>query len=168
MKGVWPILLGTLCFAQLMLVMYQITFFVPRPFDLSKIEIMFILRAIVWGLAVLLSIFTSTILTNNLPDKIITGRQKKVFNIISVISLLLIPFLFAFVMKVYEETPSLSKIREMPFLTEKILFAGRLFGSVAMLIFHLLILFGLYKLRSFINLNACNKQRGFEMQNENI
>jgi hypothetical protein len=156
-RAAWPILLGTLCFAQLILVFYQITFFVPRPFDFSKLEIIFILRLIVWGLAVLFSIFTSTILINNFPDKIIVGRKKKNFNIFAFLGFLMIPFLFAFVIKVYKETPSLSEIREMRFFTEKVHSAGRLFGSIAMLIFHLVILFGLYRLKSFINLNASRK-----------
>ena len=153
MRAVWPIFLGCICTIQVMLAIYAL-FGLMTHFEVEKI---LLFKTIVLGFAIPVPIFTGSILVNNFPDKIIAGPRRKIFNILCIASILLIPFLCVYVLKVYEQTPSYSKIAAMRFITQRQRALWDLLFSIGILTCHLIILFGLFLLKSFINSNARNK-----------
>ena len=93
-------------------------------------------------------------MSNHLPDKIIAGRKKRVFNIFTFVGFLVIPLLYLVIFKEYQKTPLLSELTETRFVSPIISTVYELILSIAILILHLIILFGLYRLKSSIELNA--------------
>jgi len=156
MKIVWPILFGFACLMQFSFVLVAIQTHLPSSSNRFDFDAALWLRVIVFGFSALLAVFTGKIITNNYPDKVIVGRQKTFFNIACFIGLILIPFLIYFVIMDYNQTPSLARISKMHFGQLHAIF-GLLFPTAAS-IFHVLILFGLFRLRNFINSNVRNKK----------
>jgi hypothetical protein len=121
------------------------------------VEMIFLFKTIVLGFATLMPIFAGSILVNNFPDKIIAGPRRKIFNILCSASILLIPFLCGYILKDYQQTPSYSKIAAMRFITQRQHALWDLLISIGIVTCHLIILLGLFWLKSFTNANARNK-----------
>lgn len=155
MKAYWPIVFGLICLAQIVILTWAI--YTPG-LSLLTGDITVALQLAIYGLSASLPIFTGSLLTNNFPDKMITGKQKRNFNIITSVNLLLIPFMVSFVLSEYKQTPALTEMAETRFISQRFFSALELMLSVGVLTVHLGILFGLYFLRDVINSNARNKQ----------
>jgi uncharacterized membrane protein len=154
MKPVWLILFGFTCVLQLVLVLNK---GISLLSEFLEDKVLFLLKAIALGLVALLPIFAGTIMSNHLPDKVIAGKKKRKFNIFKVVSFLMIPFLLFGIFKEYEQLPGLSEMMEMHFITQQVFSLGDLLLSGAILVLHLIILFGLYQLNASIELNAGKK-----------
>jgi hypothetical protein len=109
------------------------------------------------------------VLSNNYPDKPLQPKEKKNFNRVFLVNVLLISFLLAFVIYDYREAVRLSKIfvigAPRPSRFE---YYYDFFTSLSMLVIHLCILYSLFWLRKQININVNNKQFDFEMEEEKI
>jgi hypothetical protein len=164
MKSYWPIVFGLICLAQIVLITWTIYY---PGLSLLTGDITVALQLIVYGLSATLPIFTGSVLTNNFPDKMITGKQKRNFNIITSVNLLLIPFMVSFALSGYKQIPTLTEIAETRFTSQQFFSALELTLSVLVLTVHLVILFGLYFLRDFINSNARDKESAKSSANPN-
>ncbi len=122
----------------------------------------FFLRAIAYGLIFWLAAFGLSIFKKLYPDQPVTGKDKKLFNRLFLINFFLSAFLFALVfaerrnLQVYGRMFGLSGT-ELPFE-----FYIQLIAYLLMLIFHLLILYGLYNLRLLLYSNYRKKKFEFE------
>lgn len=111
----------------------------------------------------LLCILGINLVNNNYPEEPVEGRQKKVFNRLFLLNFVLLTFLFGFI---------IAEIRSMNQFVVRI---GRSFFEIpvglfimllvylAMLIFQLIILYGLYRLR--LELYSNFMKRKFEFEN---
>lgn len=159
------IVLRIICIIQLILAVFHCFF---SLIGFLSGQFVFLVQAVAFGLIALLPIFTIVLISNNFPDKIIAGNQRKKFNRIFLVNFLLTTFLFGFFFKDLRYAKAMANATSTPLYDLDIFFLGGLFTSFTMLVFHFLILFGLYWLRNHINHNASRKQFDFEMQNENV
>jgi cytochrome bd-type quinol oxidase subunit 2 len=125
---------------------------------------MSLLQAIAFGFIAALPILTFTIYNNNFPDKLIEGRQKKLFNRIFLINFLLIAVLFGFVFRDYRDGVMLSNLPGFKSRSFFFFFFPFIISCIV-LVFHFSILYGLYWLRRHINNNVSSKQFDFEEEN---
>jgi len=160
MTRFWLIMLRIICIIQILIAISKC--FVSLV-GLIGGQFVFLLQAIAFALIAALPVFTFIISNNNFPDKPIEGKLKKNFNRLFLINVLLTSFLFGFIFKDYKQAMSLSdQVGHLYFI-----FFIDLSISIAMLLFHFSILYGLYWLRSHINNNTSSNQFDFEMQDEN-
>lgn len=128
------------------------------------------LRNTLWsgitGLALFLAMMLLTILAvnllNNYPDDPVEGKQKKNFNRLFLINFLFLVFLFGFIIAEFRSLTHLAsftgkKLFDFPFS----LFLMLLVYS-GMLIFQLILLYGLYKLRLELYSNFMKRKFEFE------
>lgn len=162
MTRFWLIILRIICIFQALIAIFACF---ASLFDiLTEGGFMSLLQAIAFGFIAALPILTFTIYNNNYPDKLIEGRQKKLFNRIFLINFLLIALLFGFVFRDYRDGVMLSKLPG--FKSRSFLFFFFPFIiSCIILVFHFSILYGLYWLRRHINNNVSSKQFDFEEEN---
>ena len=159
MTRFWLIMLRIICIIQILIAISKC--FVSLV-GLIGGQFVFLLQAIAFALIAALPVFTFFISNNNFPDKPIEGKLKKNFNRLFLINVLLTSFLFGFVFKDYKQAMSLSdQMGHLYFI-----FFIDLSISIAMLLFHFSILYGLYWLRSHINNNTSSKQFDFEEQDK--
>ena len=160
MTRFWLIMLRIICIIQILIAISKC--FVSLV-GLIGGQFVFLLQAIAFALIAALPVFTFIISNNIFPDKPIEGKLKKNFNRLFLINVLLTSFLFGFVFKDYKQAMSLSdQVGHLYFI-----FFIDLSISIATLLFHFSILYGLYWLRSHINNNTSSKQFDFEVPNEN-
>ena len=167
MTGCWLIILRILCAIQLVLTIYSSFFSLAGLITVGGVG--YLLQAIAFALIAALPMRVFMILGNNYPNKVLEGKEKKIFNRVFLVNVLLISFLLAFVIRDFREAVRLSKISAalaphqwtFPYYYDFIM-------SLSMLIIHLCILYSLYWLRTQIIINARNRQFDFEMQDENI
>jgi hypothetical protein len=119
---------------------------------------------VVFALIAALPIFTLTVFSYNFPDKMIVGRQKRNFNRLFLVNFILSTILFGFVFKDYKSAQAVARLSETPIYKLDILLLAGLLISFTMLVFHFIILYGLFWLRSYINYHANRKQFDFELQ----
>jgi hypothetical protein len=149
-----------ICIVQLLAASVNILeklFYVFLHFSFSNIAGLLLFIAIM-----LLCILGINLVNNNYPEEPIEGRQKKVFNRLFLLNFVLLTFLFGFI------------IAEIRLLNQ---FAGNLgttfFGIpfslflmllvyLGMLIFQLVILYGLYQLRLELHSNFMKRKFEFE------
>ncbi len=95
------------------------------------------------------------ILNDNYPDTPLTQSQKRRFNLLFLANFILIAFLFSKVVVVWQLLPFLNMVDVMK---SYILynFTFLLLRTVFVFIFHLLFLFGMYRLRQLIYKNTVN------------
>lgn len=160
----WLIVLRIICIIQLILAIFQCFF---SLIGFLSGQFVFLVQAIAFGLIAVLPIFTIVLISNNFPDKIIAGNQRKKFNRIFLVNFLLSTFLFGFFFKDLRYVKAIANDVAIPVYDLGIFFLGGLLISFTMLVFHFFILYGLYWLRNHINYNANRKQFDFEMQSEN-
>lgn len=123
-----------------------------------------LLSVIAFGYIASLPIFTFILFNRNFPDKPIEGKQKRYFNRLFIINFLLIAFLFGFVFSDYRSAVLQSRTLGQESGFEIASFIPFIISCI-ILIFHLIILYGLYWLRRHINKNVSTKQFDFEEEN---
>ena len=161
MTRFWLIILRIICIIQILIAISKC--FVSLV-GLIGGEFIFLLQAIAFALIAALPVFTFIISNNNFPDKPIEGKLKKNFNRLFLINVLPTSFLFGFVFKDYKQAMSLSdQVGHLYFI-----FFIDVSISIAMLLFHFSILYGLYWLRNHINNNTSSKQFDFEEQDKKL
>lgn len=164
MTRFWLIVLRIICIIQLIIASFHcILSFIGL---LTDRDLIYILQITAFAFIAALPVFTFNLVSANYPDKIIAGKQKRSFNRIFLINFLLIAFLFGFIFRDYRQAKATADLASIPVFK---LGGFYLFGfifSIVMLLFHFIILFGLFWLRSHINFNATKKQFDFESSNE--
>lgn len=162
----WLILLRIICIIQIILAVFNSVFSLIGL--LMQGSFIYLLQSIAFAFIAALPVLAIQILGQNFPDKMIAGKQKRYFNRIFLINFLLITLLFAFVFRDYRDATSIAQMIDEPVYRLSFGFFIGLLFSLAMLVFHFCILYGLFWLRSHINYNAGRKQFDFEMQKEGI
>lgn len=160
MTRFWLIMLRIICIIQILITISKC---LVSLIGLVGGEFIFFLQAIAFALIAALPVFTFIISNKNFPDKPIEGKLKKNFNRLFLINVLLTSLLFGFVFKDYKLAASLTDKMGQAYP----IFFIDLTISIITLLFHFAILYGLYWLRSHININTSSKQFDFEMQVEN-
>jgi len=128
---------------------------------ISGFSLYYIFESFAFFMVMMLANLGINLVYNNYPDQPVVDRQKKRFNWLFLINLLLLVFLFAHVFAEYshlkalmELTGSFSKLPALVWLS---------FGLyVLILIFELIILYGLYELRLLLYYNFSKKEFEFE------
>ena len=162
MTRFWLIILRIICILQALMAIFACF---ASLFDLlTEGSFMALLQAIAFGFIAALPILTFTVYNNNYPDKLIEGRQKKLFNRIFLIIFLLIALLFGFVFRDYRDAVQISNLPGFKSRSHLLFFLPFIISCI-ILVFHFSILYGLYWLRRHINNNVSSKQFDFEEEN---
>ena len=133
-------------------------------------DFIYLLQAIAFAIIAALPVQVFIIFSNNYPDKRIEGKQKTTFNRLFLINVLLVSFLFGFIFYDYQEVfsnPAPPYIFSVGGPYQPVSYF-ELILSITMLILHLSILFGLFWLRTTINVNVNTRQFDFEADEENV
>jgi len=166
MTKFWLTILKIICIIQLIIASYQCIFSLIGL--LTDRDLIYILQTTAFAFIAALAVFTFNIISVNFPDKAIAGKQKRSFNRIFLVNFLLIGFLFGFIFRDYRQAKATADLASTSVFNLPGLFLFGFVISVIMLVFHFILLFGLFWLRSHINFNANRKQFDFESQNENV
>jgi len=160
MKNLRHIGFRLICVAQLILAAWYCIICFLNLFSTG--QFIYLIQAICYFFICWLPVFALSLFGSNYPDKPVVGDQKKMFNRLFIINFLLLSFLFAFVFKEYRQMSAIA------YLTGLSIFDvfPELFLDITvytcMLIFHLLILYGLYRLRISLADNFAGKKFEFE------
>ena len=161
MRGYWKLFQVCCCLQILLSALHGIVSFIGVFQYIHPMQ--FILRAIAYGFIFWLAAFGLSIFNKLYPDQPITGKDKKLFNRLFLINFFLSAFLFALVfaelgrLQDYIRMFGLSGT-ELPFE-----FYIPLIAYLLMLLFHFLILYGMYNLR--IQLYHNYRKKKFEFEN---
>lgn len=166
MTGFWLIILRIICALQLVVTLYSSFFSLAALFTDGGFD--HFLQAISYAIIATLPVRVFLILGNNYPNKMLEGSQKKNFNRVFLINVLLISFLMAFVILDYRQAIHHSKIFAKGSNQSTLFYYYDFIISLSMLIIHLCILYSLFWLRKQITFNVSNKQFDFEMHDENV
>ena len=109
-----------------------------------------------------LSIFGINTLNNNYPETPITGRQKSSFNILFLVNFLLLAFLFSFFFSQLTYVKELSRLSGKNFFDLPTRFYMSLYLYACVILFQLIILYGLFTLRKEIYGNFVSRKFEFE------
>jgi len=112
----------------------------------------------------LLCILGINLVNNNYPEEPVQDKQKKVFNRLFLLNFLFLAFLFGFIFREYRALNDASILTGKDFFDLPFSLFIMLIVYVWMLIFQLLILYGLYRLR--LELYANFMKRKFEFENK--
>jgi hypothetical protein len=162
----WLVILRIICIIQLIIASFECILSFIGLF--TDGDLIYLLQTIAFAFIAALPMLTFNIISNNFPDKFIAGKQKKNFNRIFLVNFLLIAFLFGFIFKDYRQAKVTADLASISVFNLPGYFLFGFVTSVVMLIFHFILLFGLFWLRSHINYNANRKQFDFESQNESV
>ena len=110
----------------------------------------------------LLTILAINLLNHNYPDEPVEGRQKKSFNRLFLINFLFLTFLFGFVIAEFRSLSQLASLSSKQFFDLPFSIFLMLVTYTIMLLFQLVILYGLYKLRLELNANFMKRKFEFE------
>ena len=124
----------------------------------------FALESFFFMLMAALSILGLNVVSNNYPDKPITGATKSFFNWVFLLNFLLLAFLFALFFSGIKTLRLASELVNKPVLSLPVQLLVSFFIITMMLVFHFAILYGLYRLRRTIHQNFYEKT--FEFENE--
>ena len=166
MTRVWLIILRVICAIQLVITIYT-SFFLLTVLATGG-GFTYFLQAVAFAFIAALPVRVFLVLRNNYPDNVIEGKEKRNFNRVFLINVLLITFLLGFVIRDYREAVRLSKILTVGAPPSRLTYYYDFITSLSMLIIHLCILYALFWLRKQINLNVNNKQFDFEMQSKKV
>jgi hypothetical protein len=111
----------------------------------------------------LLCILGINLVNNNYPEEPVQGKQKKIFNRLFLLNFLFLAFLFGFIFREYRELNGFSILTGKDLFDIPFSHFLALIVYVWMLIFQLVILYGLYRLR--LELYANFMKRKFEFEN---
>ncbi len=127
-----------------------------------KHPIYFLLLTIAYGLLFWLAGFGISIYNRLYPDKPVAGKDKRLFNRLFLINFFLSVFLFGLVFAEISTLNDISDILSLSITGLPIPFYIQLIAYILMLIFHFLILYGMYNLRVLLNINSQKKKFEFE------
>ncbi|MFT3825071.1 MAG: hypothetical protein QM731_14200 [Chitinophagaceae bacterium] len=142
------------CIVQMVLVALQFVFTVNWIFRTTFV-ITALLEAIAYVLIFVFLYKGLSLLNDNYPDIPLTVKQKKQFNWLFIINLLLIAFLFAEIIAEWRATVPLLMLLNAGFGLY-FLIGYPLFLVTLIFLFHLIFLVGMAKLRGEIHTNAMN------------
>ncbi len=111
----------------------------------------------------LLCVLGINLVNNNYPDEPVEGKQKKIFNRLFLLNFLLLAFLFGFIISGFRILDNFSSITGKAFFDLPFDLFLMPIAYSAMLIFQLIILYGLYSLR--LELRSNFMKRKFEFEN---
>ena len=134
----------------------------------NKGQFQYFWEAIAFALVGALSVFALSVLNSNYPDKAITGSQKSTFNWLYLLNFLLLAFLFGLLFSTInslQETATVVRkgIFSLPFSE----WVPTLIWS-SILLFHFIILYGLYILRRLLFINQHLQHQDFEFEKTNL
>jgi hypothetical protein len=162
MRGYWK-LFHACCYLQLLLTaLHCIVSFIGVFQYLHPLH--FFLRTIAFGLFFWLAAFGLSIYKKLFPDQPVTGKDKKYFNRLFLINFFLSVFLFALVFSEMKELQIIRRMTGLNYLELPFAFYIQLIAYLLILVFHLLILSGLYNLRLLLDHNFRKKKFDFENQ----
>ncbi|MBL7738050.1 MAG: hypothetical protein JNK14_02440 [Chitinophagaceae bacterium] len=121
-----------------------------------------LLRTLLFVLIFLLSVLAINILNNNYPDEPVTGKQKTNFNRLFLVNFLFLVFQFGIIFAEYRELALLATFMNRGMIRLPFQLFLPLLTSLIMLVFQLIILYGLYTLRRELYMNFMKKQFEFE------
>ena len=154
-------LFRTICIAQLIAAAFNI---LDTLFNFFRYASWSGLIGLALFLAImLLAVLAIHLLNNNYPDEPVEGKQKKSFNRLFLINFLSLSFLFGFIISEFRSLNHLTTITGKTFFDFSFGIFMMLFIYVGMLIFQLIILYGLYKLR--LELYSKFMKRKFDFEN---
>ena len=110
----------------------------------------------------LLCILGINLVNNNYPEEPVQDKQKKVFNRLFVLNFLFLAFLFGFIFREYREINEFSLSTGKDFFDLPFSLFIMLIAYVWMLLFQLVILYGLYRLRLELYANFIKRKFEFE------
>ena len=123
----------------------------------------YFLETLFFVLMAALSIFALNLVNTNYPDKPVAGKQKNIFNWLFLVNFFLLIFLFGLFFAEYRSLGFLRSITGGSLFSLPFPFLVPLFIKTAVLIFQLIILYGLFNLRRELYRNFfVNKQFEFE------
>lgn len=109
-----------------------------------------------------LSVFGINTLNNNYPETPISGRQKSSFNILFLVNFLLLAILFSFFFSQFSYVKELSALTGKGFFELPTRFYMSLYLYACVILFQLVILYGLFTLRKEIYRNFISRKFEFE------
>ena len=156
------ILFRLVCFLQMLATVF-LTF--TSLIDLFRSgRFYFFLQSAFFMLMASLAIMGLSLLSSNYPDKPVIGRQKAIFNWLFLLNFLLIAFLFGLVFAEFNQLSAIASLFDKPVFDLPFQLLVTFFVNVAILLFQLFILYGLYVLRRQLYINSYNKQFEFERE----
>jgi hypothetical protein len=108
------------------------------------------------------TILAINILNNNYPDVPVTGKQKTNFNRLFLFNFLFLVFLFGTIFAEYRELNEIATLTGKQFFNLPFQFYLSILSDFVILIFQLIILYGLYELRRELYFNFMKKKFDFE------
>jgi len=154
-KLFWVICLLQMLAAAFFTIMAVIHFFGEGGFSAF-------IRILLFLLIFLLAVLGVNILTNNYPDVPVTGRQKTNFNRLFLLNFLFLSFLFGVIFSEYRQLSEITTLTGRAALQLPVEFFIYLIIYLIMLVFQLILLYGLYILRRELYVNFMSKEFEFE------
>ena len=108
------------------------------------------------------TVLAINILQNNYPAVPVTGLQKTNFNRLFLLNFLFLVFLFGIIFAEYRELNEVSAYINKPLFSLPFELFIPAIGNIIVLVFQLIILYGLYELRRELYFNFRKKQFDFE------
>ncbi len=123
--------------------------------------------AVILYLAIFLqTVLAINILNNNYPNVPVTGTQKTNFNRLFLLNFLFLVFVFGLIFAEYRELNEVSVIINRPLFKLPFEIFISIVSDLVVLIFQLIILYGLYVLRRELYMNFMKKEFDFERDHE--
>jgi len=141
-----------MCILQLVIVLYSLVMHGIRLFN-GKNILGDLIGVVSYALVFLFLCQALSILSENYPDTPLTVSQKRRFNLLFLVNFILIAFLFAKTVYVWQIIPLIN----LTSITRGNIFFNLLFyifQSIVVFIFHLIFLYGMYRLRQLIYQNT--------------
>lgn len=123
------------------------------------------IRILVYLMVASIAVLAINILNKNYPDTPITGRQKSTFNWLFLLNFLFLALLFGFVIAEYRSLKELAALIQKDFIALPASLIIIFIAQLLLLLFQLIILYGLYELRRFLHENFTRQQFEFEKSN---
>jgi hypothetical protein len=117
---------------------------------------------ILFLLVISLAVLAVNILNNNYPDTPITGKQKKTFNWLFLLNFIFLAVLFGFIISETRSLRHFANLLDKKLFELPIHFFIKLIAYLVVLIFQLVILYGLYILRFRLYDNFIKQKFEFE------
>ena len=126
-------------------------------------DFQYLLQTIAFMIISSLPVLALSILNSNYPDKPVVGRQKSIFNWLFLLNFLLLAFLFAFFFSALRNLQSVANLVNKEIYSLPFSLWIHALICTGMLLFHLIILYGLYILRRILYINQF-EERQFEFE----
>src|SRR5258706_12640719 len=125
-----------------------------------------IISVILYLAIFLQTVLAINILNNNYPNVPVTGTQKTNFNRLFLLNFLFLVFVFGLIFAEYRELNEVSVIINRPLFKLPFEIFISIVSDLVVLIFQLIILYGLYVLRRELYMNFMKKEFDFERDHE--